>query len=153
MKKSCHANRRTDNKPRTDSSRVMNPVLLDGCITLRHAVAQSDMDIEGNPLCPISATPPSDTSAATSIKSSSEKSSGPSSGRNRRRIFSSNVSGKALSLAEAEFMAGAVPYALTISEVEFEELADLAMREGKSVPRIIDRFLREAVTRRHKLGP
>src|SRR5437762_13870571 len=118
---------------RTNSSRVMNPVLLDGCTTLRYAVAQLDMDIEGNPLCPISATPPSDTSAATSIKSSSEKSSGPSSGRNRRRIFSSNVSGKALSLAEAEFMAGAVPYALTISEVEFGELADLGTREGKKI--------------------
>ena len=137
---------------RTDSSRVMKPGLVDGCTTLRHPMGQSDMDIEGNPLCPISATPPSDTSAATSIESSSEKSSGPSSGPNRRRIFSSNVSGKALSLAEAEFMAGAVPYALTISEVEFEELADLAMREGKSVPRIIDRFLREAVARRLKLA-
>ncbi len=130
----------------------MKSVLLDECTTLRYAVAQSDMDIEGNPLCPISATPPSDTSAATSIESSSEKSSGPSSGPNRRRIFSSNVSGKALSHAEAEFMAGGVPYALTISEVEFEELADLAMREGKSVDRIIDRFLREAVARRLKLA-
>src|SRR5260370_25953786 len=76
---------------RAKGSRVMKPVLLDGCTTLRHAVAQSDMDIEGNPLCPISATPPSDTSAATSIKSSSVKSSGPSSGPNRRRIFSSNA--------------------------------------------------------------
>jgi len=137
---------------RTNSAHVMKPVLLDGGTTSRHATAQLDMDIEGNPLCPISATPPSDTSAATSIESSSGKSNGPSSGRNRRRIFSSNVSGKALSRAEAEFMAGAVPYALTISEVEFEELADLAMREGKSVPRIIDRFLREAVARRLKLA-
>jgi len=128
----------------------MKPVLVDGFTTSRHAIVQLDMDIEGDPLCPISATPPSDTSAATSIESSSEKSSGPSSGPNRRRIFSSNVSGKALSLAEAEFMAGAVPYALTISEVEFEELADLAMRESKSVARIIDRFFLEAVVRRLK---
>ena len=138
---------------RTNSAHVMKPVLLDGGTTSRHATAQLDMEIEGNPLCPISATPPSDTSAATSIESSSGKSSGPSSGRNRRRIFSSNVSGKALSPAEAEFMAGAVPYALTISEVEFEELADLATREGKSIPRVIDRFLREAVARRRKLAP
>jgi hypothetical protein len=49
-------------------------------------------------------------------------------------------------------MAGAVPYALIISEVEFEELTELAIREGKSVERIIDRFLREAVARRLKLG-
>ena len=130
----------------------MKPVLLDGFTTSRHAMAELDMDVEGNPLCPISATPPSDTSAATSIESSSQKSNGPSSGPNRRRIFSSNASGKASSRAEAEFMAGAVPYALTISEVEFEELAELAIREGKSVARIIDRFLREAVARRLKLA-
>jgi len=49
-------------------------------------------------------------------------------------------------------MAGAVSYALTIGEVEFEELAELAMREGKSIPRIIDRFLREAVVGRLKLA-
>ena len=128
----------------------MKSVLLDGFTTSRHAIAQLDMDIEGDPLCPISATPPSDTSAATSIENSSVKSSEPSLGPNRRRIFSSNVSGKASSRAEAEFMAGAVPYALTISEVEFEELADLAMRERKSVARIIDRFFREAVVRRLK---
>jgi hypothetical protein len=135
-----------------NSSRVMKPVPLDGFTTSRHAITELDMDVEGNPLCPISATPPSDTSAATSIESSSVKYSGPSSGPNRRRIFSSNASGKASSRAEAEFMAGAVPYTLTISEVEFEELAELAMREGKSVPRIIDRFLREAVARRRKLA-
>jgi hypothetical protein len=49
-------------------------------------------------------------------------------------------------------MAGAVPYALTIDEVEFEELADLAMREGKSVDRIINQFLRETIARRLKLA-
>jgi hypothetical protein len=130
----------------------MKPVLLDGFTTSRHAIAELDMDVDGNPLCPISATPPNDTSAATSIENSSVKSSGPSSGPNRQRIFSSNASGKASSRAEAEFMAGAVPYALTISEVEFEELAELAIREGKSVARIIDRFLREAVARRLKLA-
>jgi hypothetical protein len=128
----------------------MKPVLLDGFTTSRHAIGELDMDVEGNPLCPISATPPSDTSVATSIENSSVKSNEPSSGPNRRRIFSSNASGKASSRAEAEFMAGAVPYALTISEVEFEELAELAIREGKSIARIIDRFLREAVARRLK---
>jgi hypothetical protein len=80
------------------------------------------------------------------------KSSGPSPDLNRRRIFSSNVSGKALNRAEAGFMAGAVPYALMISEVEFDELADIAMRAGKSVDRIINEFLREGVARRLKLA-
>jgi hypothetical protein len=130
----------------------MSPVFLDGCTALRHAVAQSDMDIEGNPLCPTSATPRNDTSAATSTENSSVKSNGSSLGLNRQRIFSSNVSSKALNRAEAGFMAGAVPYALTISEVEFDELADLAMRAGKSVDRIINEFLREGVARRLKLA-